>query len=246
MKKIHKRNKYISLLMTIIILFTTVLNNADNIFGADGVELTITVVDAKGEAVNDAMFSSNKKIVSVDDTNKENGVYKLSVTDLVGKIEITDESAKVKVSVEYDANEALDYNAVLKAEWGFNIENDNNVILDAGKYNISTYYYSKNGEYRLYPNIDSPDNWEKTEFEVLQEKFPCYDKLCNDSECNGGSNVITDVDFVTNDSEKYCNIKYTSLGKSKIIIKPASKYYENIEIDFNVKNKVKFDNDYIS
>ena len=243
MKNIHKKNKYISLIMTIIILFTTVLNNADNIFGADGVKLTITVVDAKGEAVNDAMFSSNKKIVSVDDTNKENGVYKLSVTDLVGKIEITDESAKVKVSVEYDANEALDYNAVLKAEWGFNIENDNNVILDAGKYNISTYYYSKNGEYRLYPNIDSPDNWEKTEFEVLQEKFPCYDKLCNDSECNGGSNVITDVDFVTNDSEKYCNIKYTSLGKSKIIIKPASKYYENIEIDFNVKNKVKFDND---
>ena len=243
MKNIHKKNKYISLIMTIIILFTTVLNNADNIFGADGVKLTITVVDAKGEAVNDAMFSSNKKIVSVDDTNKENGVYKLSVTDLVGKIEITDESAKVKVSVEYDANEALDYNAVLKAEWGFNIENDNNATVDAGKYNIFTYYYSGIGEYRLYPNIDSPDNWEKTEFEVLQEKFPCYDKLCNDSECNGGSNVITDVDFVTNDSEKYCNIKYTSLGKSKIIIKPASKYYENIEIDFNVKNKVKFDND---
>lgn len=240
MKNIHKKNKYISLIMTIIILFTTVLNNADNIFGADGVELTITVVDAKGEAVNDAMFLSDQKIVSVDDTNKENGVYKLSVTDLVGKIEITD--ASVKVSVEYDANEALDYNAVLKAEWGFNIENDNNATLDAGKYNIST-YYSENGEYRLYPNIDSPDNWENTEFEVLQEKNPCYDKLCNDSECNGGSNVITDVDFVTNDSEKYCNIKYTSLGKSKIIIKPASKYYENIEIDFNVKNKVKFDND---
>ena len=243
MKNIHKKNKYISLIMTIIILFTTVLNNADNIFGADGVKLTITVVDAKGEAVNDAMFSSNKKIVSVDDTDKENGVYKLSITDLVGKIEITDESAKVKVSVEYDANEALDYNAVLKAEWGFNIENDNNATVDAGKYNIFTYYYSGIGEYRLYPNIDSPDNWEKTEFEVLQEKFPCYDKLCNDSECNGGSNVITDVDFVTNDSEKYCNIKYTSLGKSKIIIKPASKYYENIEIDFNVKNKVEFDND---
>ena len=240
MKNIHKKNKYISLIMTIIILFTTVLNNADNIFGADGVELTITVVDAKGEAVNDAMFLSDQEIVSVDDTNKENGVYKLSVTDLVGKIEITD--ASVKVSVEYDANEALDYNAVLKAEWGFNIENDNNATLDAGKYNIST-YYSGNGEYRLYPNIDSPDNWENTEFEVLQEKNPCYDKLCNDSECNGGSNVITDVDFVTNDSEKYCNIKYTSLGKSKIIIKPASKYYENIEIDFNVKNKVKFDND---
>ena len=240
MKNIHKKNKYISLIMTIIILFTTVLNNADNIFGADGVELTITVVDAKGEAVNDAMFLSDQKIVSVDDTNKENGVYKLSVTDLVGKIEITD--ASVKVSVEYDANEALDYNAVLKAEWGFNIENDNNATLDAGKYNIST-YYSENGEYRLYPNIDSPDNWENTEFEVLQEKNPCYDKSCNDSECNGGSNVITDVDFVTNDSEKYCNIKYTSLGKSKIIIKPASKYYENIEIDFNVKNKVKFDND---
>ncbi len=240
MKNIHKKNKYISLIMTIIILFTTVLNNADNIFGADGVELTITVVDAKGEAVNDAMFLSDQEIVSVDDTNKENGVYKLSVTDLVGKIEITD--ASVKVSVEYDANEALDYNAVLKAEWGFNIENDNNATLDAGKYNIST-YYSGNGEYRLYPNIDSPDNWENTEFEVLQEKNPCYDKLCNDSECNGGSNVITDVDFVTNDSEKYCNIKYTSLGKSKIIIKPASKYYENIEIDFNVKNKVEFDND---
>ena len=240
MKNIHKKNKYISLIMTIIILFTTVLNNADNIFGADGVELTITVVDAKGEAVNDAMFLSDQKIVSVDDTNKKNGVYKLSVTDLVGKIEITD--ASVKVSVEYDANEALDYNAVLKAEWGFNIENDNNATLDAGKYNIST-YYSENGEYRLYPNIDSPDNWKNTEFEVLQEKNPCYDKSCNDSECNGGSNVITDVDFVTNDSEKYCNIKYTSLGKSKIIIKPASKYYENIEIDFNVKNKVKFDND---
>ncbi len=245
MKNIHKKNKYISLIMTIIILFTTVLNNADNIFGADGVKLTITVVDAKGEAVNDAMFSSNKKIVSVDDTNKENGVYKLSVTDLVGKIEITDESAKVKVSVEYDANEALDYNAVLKAEWGFNIENDNNATIDAGKYNIST-YYSENGEYRLYPNIDSPDNWVNTEFEVLQEKNPCYDKLCNDSECSEGSNVITDVDFVTDDFGKYCNIKYTSLGKSKIIIKSASKYYENIEIDFNVKNNVKFDNDYIS
>lgn len=241
MKKIHKRNKYISLIMTIIILFTTVLNNADNIFGADGVELTITVVDAKGEAVNDAMFLSDQKIVSVDDTNKENGVYKLSVTDLVGKIEITD--ASVKVSVEYDANEALDYNAVLKTEWGFNIENDDNATLNAGKYNISTFYYSKNGEYKLYPNIDSPDNWENTEFEVLQEKNPCYDKSCNDSECNGGSNVITNVDFVTNDSEKYCDIKYTSLGKSKIIIKPASKYYENIEIDFNVKNKVEFDND---
>ena len=240
MKNIHKKNKYISLIMTIIILFTTVLNNADNIFGADGVELTITVVDAKGEAVNDAMFLSDQEIVSVDDTNKKNGVYKLSVIDLVGKIEITD--ASVKVSVEYDADEALDYNAVLKAEWGFNIENDNNATLDDGKYNIST-YYSENGEYRLYPNIDSPDNWKNTEFEVLQEKNPCYDKSCNDSECNGGSNVITDVDFVTNDSEKYCNIKYTSLGKSKIIIKPASKYYENIEIDFNVKNKVEFDND---
>lgn len=61
MKNIHKKNKYISLIMTIIILFTTVLNNADNIFGADGVELTITVVDAKGEAVNDAMFLSDQK-----------------------------------------------------------------------------------------------------------------------------------------------------------------------------------------
>lgn len=241
MKNIHKKNKYISLIMTMIVLFTTVLNNADNIFGADGTKLTITVVDAKGEVVNDAVISS-EQIISIDDTDKDRGVYELSVNTLVGEIKITDKSAEVNVSVDYDANETLVYKAVLKKEWGFNIENDDNVTLDHGKYNISTYFYSENGEYKLYPNIDSSYDWKNTEFEVSQDKIPCHDKLCNDSECNGGSNTITDIDFDADDSEKYCSIKYNFLGNSKIIIKPISKYYENVEIDFNVKNKVQFNN----
>ena len=248
MKNIHiyNKSKYMSLIMAIIILFTTVLSSSDNIFGADSTQIKVTVSDAKGEIVDDAIVSVEN--IEIDYSEKENGIYTFETTNQTGKINITDSSGNVTKEIDYDINEKTSYDVILQNDWKLEVTEDNNIVYDEenDKYTIATNYQSENGVYELYTNIDKENMCDAdknaVDYEVVPEKYQCFDPSCNEEDCNNGSNYITGINYFEDaeNNKNYIKIEYNSLGKAKMIVKPVNRYYRNIEIELNIKNDVKF------
>ena len=94
MKKNYIKNKCISLIMTMIILFVTVFNETDNIFGADATIITVTVIDGNGEYIKDAVFEG---VELVDESGSENGIYKVSTTETTGSFTVTDDGVLLEL-----------------------------------------------------------------------------------------------------------------------------------------------------